>query len=280
MNLSSHPVFDIPLLLKSTFLNHVEFHPVLSSTNQTAVELLEPLIEKSPALVLTAEQTAGRGRKGNSWWSSGGALTFSVVLNAASLGLSEERRPLMSIVTGVAVRAALAQFCGSHSVMMKWPNDVYAGNRKICGILAEQHSVGKRSGIQDPSRENSEGQKTGLILGIGVNVNNSLQEAPAEVRQRAVSMFDLEHQVFDLNHVLATILVMLQELIEQACSQPRRFLAEANFHHLLNGKSVLVQAGDSLIAGKCLGIDDTGNLVLQSETEIHRICSGVVQRWS
>ncbi|MBL8814832.1 MAG: biotin--[acetyl-CoA-carboxylase] ligase [Planctomyces sp.] len=252
----------------------------MSSTNQTAVELLEPLLEKSPSLVLTAEQTAGRGRKGNSWWSSGGALTFSVVMNAASLGLPEDRRPLMSIVTGVAVRSALAQFCGNQTVLMKWPNDVYVGNRKICGILAEQHLVGSRFGSEDSRRDNADIQKTGLILGIGVNVNNSLQGAPAEVRQRAVSLFDLEHQVFDLNQILVTILIKLQELIEQASSQPRRFLADANFHHLLNGKSVLVQTGDSLIAGKCVGIDDTGNLVLQSETEIHRICSGIVQRWS
>lgn len=237
---------------------------MLLSTNLTAAELISPLVEKSPAIVLAAEQTAGRGRKGNAWWSAGGALTFSIVLDAEALELPAERRPLLSIAAGAAVRAALAEHSSTQQFAIKWPNDVYADQRKICGILAEQHNTG---------------DQTGLVIGIGVNVNNSLQEAPAEVRQRAVSLYDLEHRVFDLTEILIAILRQLEAAITLAAQQPRRFLAEANFHHLLNQKAILVQAGEQLLAGKCLGIDEDGQLVLQSETQLHRICSGIVQRW-
>ena len=67
MNRSVSCPFDLSRLINETSLRHVEYHPTLPSTSTTAFELLQPLLDVSPSLVLTREQSAGRGRKGNVW---------------------------------------------------------------------------------------------------------------------------------------------------------------------------------------------------------------------
>ncbi len=264
MSRSPAQLFDLDAVLRTTMIRHVEYHAVLESTNTTALELLSPLLDNSPSLVLTAEQTAGRGQKGNVWWSSGGALTCSIVIDPVTLPLSPEQRALLSLVSGLAVRDAVSEFVTDRTVAVKWPNDVYVGNHKICGILAEQHSVDGRQG---------------LIIGIGINVNNSLQQAPVEIRMRATSMFDLLNRSFDVTAVLISVLTHLERRFKQAGQQLVSFLAEANHRHLLNGQQVIVKVGESLVTGQCMGIDDKGNLVIRDKGQVHRLSSGVVVNW-
>ncbi len=256
--------FDFDRIKDETDISHVEYHDTLPSTNQTAVELLGPLLDNTPALVLTSSQSAGRGRKGNAWWSSGGALTFSWVVDAASLPVAAERRPMVSLAAGLAVRDALTELLPNCPFVLKWPNDVLIGDRKICGILVEQHSIDQRQGV---------------IIGIGVNVNNSLREAPSEISQRATSLYDIEGRSIDLNTVLITILNRLSVRITQLTTQPRLALAETNRHNILTGRIVTLQVSDAMITGVCVGVDDEGQLVLQSERQLHRCASGVVVKW-
>ena len=261
---SSCSTFDLDRIKDDTDICHVEYHDTLPSTNLTAVQLLGPLLDNTPALVLTSNQSAGRGRKGNAWWSSGGALTFSWVVDAASLPVAAERRPMVSLAAGLAVRDALTELLPNCPFALKWPNDVLIGDRKICGILVEQHSVDQRQGV---------------IIGIGVNVNNSLLQAPSEISQRATSLYDIEGRSFDLNAVLVTILNRLSFRITQLTSQPRLALAETNRHNVLTGRIVTLQVCDATITGVCVGVDDEGQLVLQSERQLYRCASGIVVKW-
>lgn len=265
MSLSATSVFDSERILRGTSVRHVEYHPVLESTNATACELLTALVENGPALVLTASQTAGRGRKGNSWWSSTGALTFSLVLDPDSLGLSPERRLLVSLAAGLAVRDAVAALLPTRSVMVKWPNDVYVAQQKVCGILAELHS---------------QNGQLGLIIGIGINVNNSLRDAPPEVAARAASLFDLAHQSFDLTALLIDVLQNLDRRIHQIASQPIGFLAEVNRHHMLSNRQVSLRCADTSVSGTCLGVDESGQLVLRVQDVVRRFAGGAVTSWT
>ncbi len=264
MNRSVSCPFDLSRLINETSLRHVEYHPTLPSTSTTAFELLQPLLDVSPSLVLTREQSAGRGRKGNVWWSTTGALTFTLVVRAEELPMTAERRPMISLAAGLAVRDALQIHAPEHDFFLKWPNDVFTGEQKICGILVEQHSLGDRQAV---------------LIGIGVNVNNSLRDAPTDVSQRATSLFDLVGRSFELTSVLITILQRLDFRIGQLSAQPRMALSEANRHNLLNGRTVTLQLADQLITGICIGIDEEGQLVIQSESALHRCSSGIVQRW-
>ncbi|RLS75136.1 MAG: biotin--[acetyl-CoA-carboxylase] ligase [Planctomycetota bacterium] len=264
MSRSAPAHFDLDRLIAETSVQHVEYHPTLPSTSTTALELLQPLLDVSPALVLTSEQTAGRGRKGNVWWSSGGALTFTLVVNAGELPMAPERRPMVSLAAGLAVRDALKTHAPEQEFALKWPNDVLSGEQKICGILVEQHSHGNRQGI---------------LVGIGVNVNNSLSGAPAEVAQRATSLFNLQGKSFDLTSILIEILQRLDFRISQLNTHPRLALSEVNRHNMLTGRTVTLQLADQTVTGVCIGIDDEGQLVLQTEDKLHRCSSGIVLQW-
>ena len=76
--------------------------------------------------------------------------------------------------------------------------------------------------------------------------------------------------------MLITILQRLDFRIGQLAAQPRLALSEANRHNILNGRTVTLQMADQTITGNCIGIDDEGQLVLQSESALHRCSSGII----
>lgn len=124
----------------------------LDSTNS---ELLRHISSYDNLSVLAARrQTSGRGQRGNSWLSEPGAnLTFSILLKPSSLAA----RDYMSITFLVA--AAVRDYLVSEGIpaRVKWPNDIYCGKRKICGMLIE-------NGLEGSSIAYS-------VIGIGLNLN-------------------------------------------------------------------------------------------------------------
>ncbi len=256
--------FDLSRITRETDVQHVEYHESLDSTNKLAREILSDLIPLSPTVVLTSNQSAGRGRGANSWWATSGALTFSLVLDVADLGLSPDRLPIVSLATGLAVRNVIADLVPASSVTIKWPNDVLVGGAKICGILTEQHSVDGNSAI---------------VIGVGVNVNNSLAPAPEDVRQRATSVFDLSNAHHDLTDTLVSLLPRIYQAIRDLRGRQAALLAELNSHSFLNGRSVSLQVGQATTNGLCRGIDDMGCLVIDDGSDCHRFNAGTVIEW-
>jgi biotin-(acetyl-CoA carboxylase) ligase len=85
---------------------------------------------------------------------------------------------------------------------------------------------------------------------------------------------------FKMLNGVVTALQHLERRISQLSRQLISLLAEANHCHMLAGRHVTVRVGDAEVSGLCLGIDDAGNLVLRGNAQIHRLPSGVVQRWT
>ena len=136
---------------------------VVASTGSTNVDLLARAntdVGLPEGQVLVAEeQTAGRGRLGRTWTSVPGAsLTFSVLLRPATVPAS--RRGWLPLLAGVAVASAVRSATGV-GAMLKWPNDVLVGDRKLAGILAEQSPDG-----------------SAVVMGIGVNVATPADALP------------------------------------------------------------------------------------------------------
>lgn len=248
-----------------TFIEFVEYHPTLGSTNTLAAELRNELQPRTPALVLTDEQTAGRGRGSNVWWSTVGALTCSVVLDADHHGPPAESRPLAALASGLAVRALVADLLPGQTVHTKWPNDVLVGDQKVCGILSEQHSTDRGSV---------------LIIGIGLNVNNSLTSAPDDVRQRATSIFDLTGQSLDLTDTLIQLLDHLSQVLEQLRLAPVVIARQASQFNRLTGCTVTVDAPGETLTGECMGIADDGALLLTVNGMLRTIRAGTVVEYS
>ena len=132
----------------------------VDSTNIIAYELAEKGI-KEGAVILADEQTEGKGRHGRHWSSpSNGGIYMSCILRP-SIAPNEISR--ITLLAAIAVAQAIRDF-SSLEVMIKWPNDIMIGQRKLCGILtemkAEQDSVDF------------------VVLGIGINVNVPIKQLP------------------------------------------------------------------------------------------------------
>ncbi len=173
--------------------------------------------------------------------------------------------PQLSLAAALSVCQALTPLVPGSEVRLKWPNDVLLGRRKVCGILVE-------SPAPPPDR---------CVVGIGINVNNALSEAPAEVRQRAVSLADATGKRWDLTGVLVGVLQQLEITLADLAAGRLRLSDAARPWCVLTGKLISVAAGKQRVEGVCAGIDDDGALRVRARESEQRLFSGVVEsiRW-
>ena len=140
------------------FKSQVIRYASLPSTNTEAARLAAQGAEEGLCIVAD-EQTAGRGRLQRSWLSPKGAgIYFSTLLRPL---IPLDQWPLITFVAALAVSDALRVACDLETDI-KWPNDLLAGERKICGILAEA--------IETP-------QGRGVVVGIGINLTKEAFQA-------------------------------------------------------------------------------------------------------
>jgi BirA family biotin operon repressor/biotin-[acetyl-CoA-carboxylase] ligase len=148
----------------------LEIYEQLSSTNETAWELLEGDAKiKDGTVVLADSQTRGRGRMGREWHSAPGlGLWMSAILKA---NVPPDKVAFITAMASLAVANMLQQFIHLPAEI-KWPNDVIIRGRKVAGILVEA-----RSNIPNV-----------YVLGIGLNVNQARNDFPENLRDTATSL--------------------------------------------------------------------------------------------
>ena len=245
---------------RETFVAQAEVHAELPSTNDRALRLAAASAEL-PRLIVALRQTLGRGRGANRWWATDGALTFSLIVDAATIEM--ERRPLVGLVAGGAVCEAVAATIRDADVRLKWPNDVYVDGGKACGILVEVPPTA-------PER---------LVIGIGLNVNVSLRDAPEEVQRRARALCDVAGRPLVIGDILLGILKSLETDLLRLEARFDSLLSNWRRRCLLSGRSVTLNDGTRSVTGTCLGFDDDGSLLLQTVAGPRRYRSGVVEEF-
>lgn len=235
----------------------LELLDVCASTNTL---LLERARSGAPSgSVLACElQSAGRGRRGNSWQSGlGGSLTFSLLwrFDQGAADLSG-----LSLAAGVAVARALAA-TGAADVQLKWPNDLLHAGRKLGGILIELHGGGLGA--------------SAAVIGIGLNVrlHASLRDA---IAQAVTDVASISGQLPRRNRLLAATLIELAQVLEQFSAHgfaPLR--QEWMVRHAHQGRSVTLSSGDGgTVTGKAVGVAEDGALLLETARGIERYVSG------
>ena len=259
-------MFDAEQIRLATFARHVEIHDTLGSTNDRAAKLARSGDIELPALVVARHQTAGKGRGRNTWWSADGALTFSVLIDSASMGVLPANWPQLSLATAVAVcdglRGELHQV--GTSLGIKWPNDVLLDGGKVCGILVES------PGGAAPA-------KNRLILGIGINVNNAWRAAPREAGASGTALCDVTGRQHNLQAVLVRVLEAMATRIAQLRSHDTQLIHDWQRLDLLAGRTIRIERDGRRIAGECRGIGQDGALIVDTAYGHHRIFSGTVR---
>ena len=232
----------------------------IKQTNSTSTLLREQYSENMPHLytIRTDYQTAGRGQAGNSWESEEGKnLLFSALLKYKDIRAAEQWR--LSMLVAVALWDVLANYLPKEQLTIKWPNDIYFGDKKLVGILIENSLIGGYVGYS--------------IAGIGVNVNQTkwLSNAP-----NPISMKEITGQEYDVE----VLMKEWQEKIKAWEISTTDELGAAYLQHLYRGKGwhkyvereVSVQPtmiAEQGIAGTFLaefvGVTEQGELILRKE---------------
>ncbi|NUQ63682.1 MAG: biotin--[acetyl-CoA-carboxylase] ligase [Pirellulales bacterium] len=249
-------------ILRRTFVADVEHHVTLGSTNDLAKQYAADRRQPLPLLIVADEQTAGRGRAANRWWTGRGSLAFSLLLSATALGIPRSRSPLVALAAALAVVETAAPRLAGRTVGLHWPNDVYVEGRKLAGVLVELLADGH------------------CVVGIGVNTNHSLDDAPPELQSSAATLSDLTGTHHDHTDFLIDVLARLDGLLHQIVNHPADIGRHADRMCLQRGQALTVAIAGRNVDGQCIGIGDDGCLLLDTTGGLRRIVSGVVRRGS
>lgn len=219
----------------SARLGHPRVHHRLTdSTNARARELA---LAGAPGgtIVTAAEQSAGRGRQGRTWSAPPGkALLMSAIVRDLS-----RRDALLPLAVPVAVAEACDEFAGARC-RIKWPNDVWIGDRKLSGILLEGRP-----------------QEGWAVIGVGLNVGTTRSEFPKELRERGTSLAIESGTDPGVEPVLAAVLAALERRLADAHDA---ILAAWRERDLLRGTAIRWNGGE----GTASGIDENGALLVDT----------------
>ena len=270
--MSNSCVYHLDKIRQASFIRAVEWHAVVSSTNDRGIELAGTTDLVTPTLILAGEQTAGRGRGLNRWWSDCGALTFSVVFDPngdlahrGATALETDRWPRVALAAGVALCDVL-QVAVPHSLCaLKWPNDVLLAGKKVAGILVEVPPASPPA----PRR---------LVLGMGWNVNNSLCAAPPEVQAVGTSFRDVAGIDFDISQLLIDWLDHFARHLRALAAGDSALPSRWQTLCALTGRQIELLSGNRRVSGICRGIDGDGALLVETDAGPERIYSGVLVR--
>jgi BirA family biotin operon repressor/biotin-[acetyl-CoA-carboxylase] ligase len=226
------------------------------STNDDALRLADSGAPEG-TVVVASRQTAGRGRLGRPWHSSGdGGLYLSIVLRPAGPVESLTR---WTVASALAACEACREASGA-AIEIKWPNDLIFGGRKVAGTLAELRSAA--------------GVATALVLGTGFNVNQQAEDFPAELCDRAVSLRmarggELRSKL-SREHLAADYLSRMGRIVEllRRGAWPEITRAWLALAPDAVGRSVLVSTGGAGAAGERVpgitrGLDESGALLVE-----------------
>jgi BirA family biotin operon repressor/biotin-[acetyl-CoA-carboxylase] ligase len=232
----------------------------IDSTNDYARVLAEKG-EPQGAIVVAERQTQGRGRLGRQWVSPPYInLYCSFILRPS---LPSAHAPRITLAAAVALADTIEEF-GAVAPAIKWPNDILAGGKKLAGVLTEAAS--------NPQRVQF------VIVGIGVNLNFSLQSMPPEIAARATSLSVLTGQNVSREAFLQRLIHHLDRCYGMLEEQGFAALAprwDERFE--LRGRRVRVEMTDRSIMGRAVGLDVDGALMIAlPDGDCQRVVAGDV----
>lgn len=240
-------VEDLRKHLPDRYINNsIHIYDTLDSTNIRARQLA---MENAPhgTVVMAGQQTAGRGRLGRSFFAPQEGIYLSIIIRP---DFTPDKAILITPAAAAATAEAIEEVSG-HQAKIKWVNDIYIGNRKVCGILTEALTSG------------TTGQIDALILGIGVNT--TLKDFPAELLDIAGAVEG------DYDRAQLAALIITKALDLTASIEEKTFLDTYRDRSLLTGRTVNVFKGTYKISpddeipsrpARVLGIDDDGGLMV------------------
>jgi BirA family biotin operon repressor/biotin-[acetyl-CoA-carboxylase] ligase len=253
-----------PLLKGTIFSHQIHHYYKIDSTNTAAMEAATVGAPEG-SVFIAEEQTAGRGRGTNTWYSARSTGIYcSVVLRPA---LPPSDALVLSLAAGLAVRAAVREIDPRLAPDLKWPNDLLFNDCKFCGILTEMNAEATRV--------------RHVVVGVGINVNQA--SFPEDVRAQATSLLIASGTEWSRVEFTAALLKSLHREYRSLLEAPgaresilRRFSEGSSY---VRGKRVRIEeAGSGAdFEGVTDGLDPRGFLRVRAERGVRTVMSGTVR---
>ena len=236
----------------------IDVFKTIDSTNNFAKSLAQ-LGAEHGTVVISEVQTQGKGRMGKSFYSPMGmGIYMSVILRPQ---LSVEHSLLITSCAAVATAEAIERVAGI-DCKIKWVNDIYAGRKKLCGILTEASVNVEQGGLEY------------AIVGIGINVQNVT--FPRNIADIATSVKLEANKHISRSALTAEILNCLEERLETI--RDKSFLEEYRRRSNVIGRRIEVTHNEVATKMDCIGIDEIGRLIVRTDDgEEKAIMSGTVR---
>lgn len=231
----------------------------LDSTNNYAKKLALNG-EKENTVIVADTQTAGRGRLGRTFLSKRGGLYFSVILRP---DIKPEDTVFLTVAAAVAAARAIEQV-SAQKCDVKWVNDIYINNKKVCGILTE-------------GSFNAQNQLDFAILGVGINVFAPKGGFPADLHL-AGCIFNKKLPFLAKSITRKVLNKFLSEFYDIYDNfNDKSFIKEYASRSFLTDKEIIYTKDGLSYRARVIGIDDNANLVVESNGKTERLSHGEIQ---
>ena len=232
---------------------------MVKSTNDIARQLAEK--EAAEGTIITAEkQTLGKGRLGRSWYSPEKmGIYVSIILRPK---FTPDKAPGLSIMSALAVAETLNEYAPK-KIQIKWPNDVLINNRKVSGVLTELSAEKNKINY--------------VIVGIGINVKQSENDFPSNLRATATSLQRETGKEISRVELLKLLLVNFEkEYLRYKRDQLAKSLPRIRKLSSLLNREVSLQWNGAAVSGTAVDIDQRGSLIIESNGDRMTVSSGEV----
>jgi len=218
----------------------------LGSTNATAKALARKGLPEG-TVVLAKMQRLGRGRGEKSWLSPLGGLWFSVILRPR---LPPSSMSLIPIAAGVSAARTIRRLF-QLDVVLKWPNDVMADGKKVAGILTESSAA-------------ADGYH--VIVGFGINANNSCTSMPPQLRDEAISLSDMLSSEINIDRLMQENLKEFAKVYSKILTGDSAEVV-TQWKHLTDmlRQPILVYETDVSVEATAVDLDSDGALLIQTQ---------------
>ena len=247
-----HNCFDTEFIGKTVY-----YYRIVDSTNSVAKDFAKKNKENG-TIIISKTQSSGRGRNNHSWISPEGGLWMSIIFKP---DISLDKIQYLTLIAGISLSKTINESFDLES-KIKWPNDVYINDKKISGILTEGH-------ITNHSVDY-------LILGIGVNINNTRLNLSQDLQKKVISLRDELNKEVNIPQFLNKFLVNLEKYYNMLVDNEFDKILD-DWRQLTNtlGKIVEVKQLNETIIGEAYDINKDGSLIIKKENgEFRTILAG------
>ena len=227
----------------------VEYYNRLESTNIEAWVLIDDGNQHG-TIVITDNQINGKGRKNNSWsMAPGKGLSFSLILDKQYPNIYSG---FISLAAGISVAESLKK--RNVDSYLKWPNDIFASDKKLGGILCESKL--------------NKNQIEKIVIGVGINVNETITEHPHEIQNNITTMFNITNHAHQRELIVAEFVNCFERLLIEISTNTNNIIEKWLKHCLHLDSNISFYDNGKIKEGLFVGLDENGFAKIKINEEI------------